>query len=69
MTNYARECLEILVKWKYELDPHLQDALEKAWFVNRWGIPGRWIATDLYVEQLNFWVKVGFALVISNAAI
>ncbi|KAF8959381.1 hypothetical protein BDZ97DRAFT_1761417 [Flammula alnicola] len=55
--NYARECLELLVRWKYELDPPLRAALERSWFVNRWGLPGRWIAADLYVEQLNFWVK------------
>jgi hypothetical protein len=56
--NYARECVEVLVKWKYELTPSLRAALEKSWFVNRWGKPGRWIASDLYLEQLNFWVKV-----------
>ncbi|KJA15502.1 hypothetical protein HYPSUDRAFT_103171, partial [Hypholoma sublateritium FD-334 SS-4] len=51
--NYAQECLELLVRWKYELDPQMRSALEKSWFVNRWGLPGRWIAADLYVEQLN----------------
>lgn len=56
--NYARECVEVLVKWKYELPPSLRLALEKSWFVNRWGEPSRWIASDLYLEQLNFWVKV-----------
>ncbi len=56
--NYARECVEILLKWKYELGPELQAALERSWFVNRWGKPGRWIAADLYLEQCNFWVKV-----------
>ena len=56
--NYARECAEVLIKWKYELDDMLKRALERAWFVNRWGLEGRWIPTDLYVEQLNFWVKV-----------
>ena len=56
--NYARECAEVLIKWKYELDEMLKMALERAWFVNRWGLEGRWIPTDLYVEQLNFWVKV-----------
>ncbi|KAF7972318.1 hypothetical protein HWV62_18506 [Athelia sp. TMB] len=55
--NYARECVEVLVKWKYELPPALRLALEKSWFVNRWGEPSRWIASDLYLEQLNFWVK------------
>ncbi|TFK58836.1 hypothetical protein BDN72DRAFT_781521 [Pluteus cervinus] len=56
--NYARESLEIVIRWKYELTPALREALECGWFVNRWGIAGRWIASDLYLEQLNFWVKV-----------
>ncbi|KAH9922988.1 uncharacterized protein B0H18DRAFT_935100 [Fomitopsis serialis] len=56
--NYARECVEVHVKWKYELPAALRTALEKAWFVNRWGVHGRWIAADLYLEQCNFWVKV-----------
>lgn len=56
--NYARECAEILVRWKYELPAELRGALERAWFVNRWGLDGRWIAADLYLEQCNFWVKV-----------
>jgi hypothetical protein len=57
--NYARECVEVLVKWKYELTDALWAALERSWFVNRWEKEGRWIASDLYLEQLNFWVKVG----------
>ncbi|KII94572.1 hypothetical protein PLICRDRAFT_97172, partial [Plicaturopsis crispa FD-325 SS-3] len=56
--NYARECAEILIKLKYEVTEALRAALEKAWFVNRWGLDGRWIPADLYLEQLNFWVKV-----------
>ncbi|KAJ7178013.1 hypothetical protein C8R46DRAFT_888180 [Mycena filopes] len=55
--NYARECLEILVQWKYELTPEAQAAKEQAWFFNRWGIRGRSIPSDLYLEQNNFWVK------------
>ncbi|KAJ2915315.1 hypothetical protein MD484_g5120, partial [Candolleomyces efflorescens] len=55
--NYARECVEILLKWKYELSPGTRTALARSWFVNRWGLPGRWIAADLYLEQLNFLVK------------
>nr|VWP01094.1 Sensor protein zRas [Ganoderma boninense] len=58
--NYARECVEILVRWKYELTNELRKALERAWFVNRWGLPGRWIAADLFLEQCNFWVKCVF---------
>ncbi|KAJ7491543.1 hypothetical protein B0H11DRAFT_1911797 [Mycena galericulata] len=55
--NYARECAEVLVRWKYELPDKLRWALERSWFVNRWGLIGRAIASDLYLEQLNFWVK------------
>ncbi|KAJ6629836.1 hypothetical protein B0H10DRAFT_2208396 [Mycena sp. CBHHK59/15] len=55
--NYAWECIEILLQWKYELTPALKAAKEKAWFYNQWGIRGRNIASDLYVEQNNFWVK------------
>jgi len=36
----------------------LRRACEKAWFFNRYGRAGRWIATDLYLEQCNYWVKV-----------
>lgn len=63
--NYARECWEIMVKWKYELTASHRDALEAAWFVNRSGKPGRFIAADLYLEQLNFWVKVRFNAFVS----
>lgn len=56
--NYARECAEVILKWKYEIDEELRKVLERTWFFNRWGKDGRWIAADLYLEQLNFWVKV-----------
>ncbi|KAJ7875119.1 hypothetical protein B0H14DRAFT_2343364 [Mycena olivaceomarginata] len=55
--NYARECAEVLVRWRYELPDKLRSALERSWFVNRFGKPGRFIPSDLYLEQLNFWVK------------
>ncbi|KAJ7496051.1 hypothetical protein B0H11DRAFT_1910318 [Mycena galericulata] len=55
--NYARECIEILLQWKYELTPEAQAAKEQAWFFNRFGLRGRNIASDLYLEQNNFWVK------------
>ncbi|KAJ7028826.1 hypothetical protein C8F04DRAFT_1265579 [Mycena alexandri] len=55
--NYSRECAEVLVRWTYELPDKLRRALERSWFINRWGIRGRSIASDLYLEQLNFWVK------------
>ncbi|KAJ7780673.1 hypothetical protein DFH07DRAFT_765191 [Mycena maculata] len=35
----------------------MQAAKEQAWFYNRWGIRGRNIVSDLYLEQNNFWVK------------
>jgi hypothetical protein len=62
--NYARECAEVLLTWKYELDDMLRKALERSesWFVNRWAKDGRWIPADLYLEQLNFWVKVSNTL-------
>ncbi|KAJ7803566.1 hypothetical protein B0H14DRAFT_3777036 [Mycena olivaceomarginata] len=55
--NYARECIEILLQWKYELTPEMQTAKEQAWFFNRFGLRGRNIASDLYLEQNNYWVK------------
>ncbi|KAJ7704166.1 hypothetical protein B0H16DRAFT_719592 [Mycena metata] len=58
--NYARECVEVLVRWKFELPDKLRRALERSWFINRWGKRGRSIASDLYLEQLNFWVKRAF---------
>ena len=58
MWNYAREWLEVLILWKYELPPELRNALEAAWFINKWGKPSRFIPTDLYIKHLNFWIKV-----------
>lgn len=58
MHNYARECLEVLMRWKYELNEAHRAAMERAWFVNKFGLPGRWIAADLYIEHLNYWIKV-----------
>ncbi|KAJ6578242.1 hypothetical protein B0H19DRAFT_1253505 [Mycena capillaripes] len=52
--NYAQECLKIILQWKYELTPEAQAAKEQAWFFNRWGLRGRNIASDLYLEQNNF---------------
>ncbi|KAK6969215.1 hypothetical protein R3P38DRAFT_3337140 [Favolaschia claudopus] len=55
--NYARECAEVLVRWKYELSNKSQQALERSWFIHPQGVRGRSIASDLYLERLNFWVK------------
>ncbi|KAJ7795466.1 hypothetical protein B0H14DRAFT_3554157 [Mycena olivaceomarginata] len=57
--NYARECAEVLVRWRYELTDKLRSALERSWFVNRFGKPGRFIPSDLYLEQLNFGSSTG----------
>lgn len=56
--NYARECLEIILTLEREVSPEMREVLEHCWFVNRWGIKGRAIASDLWLEQLNFWLKV-----------
>ncbi|KAF6765346.1 hypothetical protein DFP72DRAFT_1057937 [Ephemerocybe angulata] len=45
------------ILWKYEISPELKKLLSRAWFVNRWGKEGCWIAADLYLEQLNLLVK------------
>ncbi|KAK0444523.1 uncharacterized protein EV420DRAFT_1484640 [Desarmillaria tabescens] len=55
--NYAQECVEVLLTWQYKLNDALRATLERAWFYNQWGLPERFIATDLYMEQLNYWVK------------
>ncbi|KAJ7199822.1 hypothetical protein GGX14DRAFT_661229, partial [Mycena pura] len=55
--NYARECVEFLIFFKYETPPMMQKVMERAWFYNRWGVRGRSIPADLYLEQLNYWVK------------
>lgn len=56
--NYTQECADILLQWKYETTTAMRSVLERLWFVNRLGKPGRWIAADLYLEHLNYWVKV-----------
>lgn len=58
LTNYAREALEILAIWGKELPDALRQNLEMSWFVNRWGRPRSFIASDLYIEHLNCRVKV-----------
>ncbi|KAE9410021.1 hypothetical protein BT96DRAFT_984345 [Gymnopus androsaceus JB14] len=58
--NYARECAEILLQWKYKTTAPIQAVLERLWFVNRRGKFGGWIAADLYLEHLNYWVKCVF---------
>ena len=55
--NYARECAEVLLQREYELNDMLRNALERARFVNRWGLPGGFRLIPMF-EQLNYWVKV-----------
>jgi hypothetical protein len=62
--NYARECAEVLLRLQYETTPAVRAVLERSWFVNRWGKEERWIASDLYLEQLNYLVKVGIDSII-----
>jgi hypothetical protein len=37
--NYPRECAEVLGRWRYEPTGKLRSALERSWFVNRFGKP------------------------------
>jgi hypothetical protein len=64
LVNYARECVNTILTWHYELSPELQEAMEHAWFYNRFGHPDGCIPTDLYLEFMNFWFKVYIFLTI-----
>lgn len=57
-TNYTRESLNVTLTWAYELSPDLKEALEHSWFYNRFGKEGGNIPIDLYLEHMNYWVKV-----------
>ncbi|KZS96883.1 hypothetical protein SISNIDRAFT_406895 [Sistotremastrum niveocremeum HHB9708] len=59
-TNYMRECAELIVRFETELPEDLKTALEASWFFNATGRPHHFIACDLYVEHLNYWIKVFF---------
>lgn len=63
--NYGNEILEMMAQFRYEMSTELQQIVERTWLVNRWGIPGRAIPTDLYLEHNNGFIKVpqsaGFA--------
>ncbi|KZV98769.1 hypothetical protein EXIGLDRAFT_746479 [Exidia glandulosa HHB12029] len=56
--NYARECAEVELTWKFELTDDQRLMWAASWFVNRWGQPGRFIPTDQYLEHLNYYVKI-----------
>ena len=57
-TNYGGEILEMFAQFWYEMHPILQRILERTWLVNRWGVPGRAIPADLYLEHNNGFIKV-----------
>ena len=57
--NYSNEILEMKAQFEHEFPETLRDIMEHTWLVNRWGIPGRSIPTDLYLEHNNGFIKVG----------
>ncbi|KAF5334932.1 hypothetical protein D9611_010044 [Ephemerocybe angulata] len=67
--NYANELLEMKAQFEYEFPPLLRDVVERTWLVNRWGIAGRSIPTDLYLEHNNGFTKNMFAALGSCASI
>ena len=56
--NYGNEILEMVAQFRYEMGVELQRIIERTWLVNRWGILGRAIPTDLYLEHNNGFIKV-----------
>jgi hypothetical protein len=57
-TNYSNELLEMKALYDFEIPPELRELLEHAWLVNRWGIAGRSIPIDLWLEHVNGFIKV-----------
>jgi hypothetical protein len=60
--NYGNKILEMKAQFAHELPPLLHEVIERTWLVNRWGIEGRSIPTDLYLEHNNGFTKVCDAL-------
>ncbi|TFY74351.1 hypothetical protein EWM64_g9660 [Hericium alpestre] len=58
--NYGNEILEMKAQFKYEYVPELAEIVEHTWIVNRWGQPGKSIATDRYLEHNNGFMKTMF---------
>jgi hypothetical protein len=56
--NYANEILEMVAQFEYEMGTSLRQVTERTWLVNRWGILGRAIPTDRYLEINNGFIKV-----------
>ena len=56
--NYANEILEKKANHFFEYSRQLSGVMENTWLVNRWGVKGRSIPTDLYLEHNNGTSKV-----------
>ena len=56
--NYGNELLEMKAQFEHEFTEPLREVMEHSWLVNRWGIRGRAIPTDLYLEHNNGFIKV-----------
>ena len=56
--NYGNELLEMKAQFLYEYSAELCEIVEHTWLVNRWGIRGKSIPTDLYLEHNNGFTKV-----------
>lgn len=56
--NYGNEILEMKAQFNHEHSPLLREVIERTWLVNRWGLKGRSIPTDLYLEHNNGFIKV-----------
>jgi hypothetical protein len=65
-TNYANELLEMRAQYYHEMTPKLRELLERTWLVNRWGMKGRSIGTDLFIEHINGFIKVCTYLVMGT---
>jgi hypothetical protein len=63
-TNYANKLLEMHAQYRYEMTPKLRELLERTWLVNHWGIKGRSIGTDLFIEHINGFIKVSMCFVV-----
>ncbi|KIJ35361.1 hypothetical protein M422DRAFT_180855, partial [Sphaerobolus stellatus SS14] len=58
LSNYANELLEMKQQYCYEFNVEFREIMESTWLVNRWGVKGRSIPTDLYLEHNNGFIKV-----------
>ena len=66
--NYGNEILEMVAQFRYEMGEELRQIVERTWLVNRWGIFGRAIPTDLYLEHNNGFIKVSQPASLMNDA-